>query len=47
MDVPSESPAANSLQWRRLVLEWLAFGAGAAALALVLHAIYTTLGVYA
>lgn len=46
MDAPTEAPAASSSHWRRLVLEWLAFGAGALALALALHALYTTLGVY-
>jgi hypothetical protein len=47
MDLPTEVPAASSFRWRRLVLEWLAFGAGALALAVALHALYTTLGVYA
>jgi hypothetical protein len=47
MDLPTEAPAASSFRWRRLVLEWLAFGVGALALAVALHALYTTLGVYA
>jgi hypothetical protein len=47
MDTPTQSPAASAFQWRRLVIEWVAFGAGALALALLLHAVYTTLGIYA
>jgi hypothetical protein len=47
MDAPTELPPAMPFQWRRLVLEWIAFGAGAVALALALHVLYTTLGVYA
>ncbi len=47
MDSPTQSPAASPFHWRRLVLEWAAFGAGALALALALHAVYTTLGIYA
>jgi hypothetical protein len=47
MDAPTELPPANAFHWRRLVLEWIAFGAGALAVALVLHALYTSLGIYA
>lgn len=46
MDTSTRSPAPSAFHWRRLVLEWAAFAAGALALALALHAVYTTLGIY-
>ena len=47
MEAPAKAPAMSPFLWRRLAVEWLAWGAGALVVAFALHALYVTLGIYA